>query len=271
MSQEEVSPLLGAATPHSPPGRRTQEGAQGEEIWRKRNSRGGGSGSRGAVHVLWLGAILIVAGLALSRAGFLSRNAGEEDLETLSLRMTPRLPHGLPHVILLYADDQGYNDIGYQSTDLSELTPHLDSLAATGIKLTNYYGMDICTPSRAALLTGMLTIHTGMQHSMISGVKPWGLPLNLNIMPQYFKRLGFATHCGTLPGHRSPSCFRFSRCVLSDPCSLAPAALHPQSASGTSAATPRTIYLWPGALTATSGFIRAMWTISTMCRRSDPA
>ena len=189
---EEGMPLIGASTPQSPPQRRINEGAQAEEMGRKKHSRGG------TVFVLSLGAILLVAGLACSRAGFFRRGAlGDSESPVQSLRATTST--GLPHVVLLYADDQGYNDIGYQSTDLFELTPHLDSLAATGIKLTNYYGMDICTPSRAALLTGMLTIHTGMQHSMISGVKPWGLPLDLNIMPQYFKRLGYATHCGGCP------------------------------------------------------------------------
>ena len=44
---------------------------------------------------------------------------------------------------LLKFSGQGWNDIGYQSTDLSGFTPHLDMLAATGIKLTSYYGMHI--------------------------------------------------------------------------------------------------------------------------------
>ena len=99
-----------------------------------------------------------------------------------------------PHIIMFYADDQGWNDIGYQSEDLFAATPHLDALAAGGIKLTGYYGMPVCTPSRAALLTGMYTIHTGMQHSIVTSNHPYALPLDLTIMPQYLKALGYATH-----------------------------------------------------------------------------
>lgn len=53
------------------------------------------------------------------------------------------MPSTPPHLVLMLADDQGWNDIGYQSTDLGSCTPHLDSLAAAGIKLTNYYGMPV--------------------------------------------------------------------------------------------------------------------------------
>jgi hypothetical protein len=92
-----------------------------------------------------------------------------------------------PHVALFLVDDQGWNDIGYQSTDLFALTPTIDSLAADGIKLTSYYTMHTCTPARASLLTGLYTIHTGMQHAIITINYPYALPLDLAIMPQYFQ------------------------------------------------------------------------------------
>ena len=96
----------------------------------------------------------------------------------------PSIP---PHIALFLVDDQGWNDVGYQSTDLSALTPTVDALAADGITLTSYYTMHTCTPARASLLTGMYTIHTGMQHAIITLNYPYALPLDLAIMPQYFQ------------------------------------------------------------------------------------
>lgn len=57
-----------------------------------------------------------------------------------------------PHIIFIMTDDQGFNDIGYHSSDIK--TPVLDKLAAEGVKLENYYIQPICTPSRSQLITG---------------------------------------------------------------------------------------------------------------------
>ena len=56
-----------------------------------------------------------------------------------------------PHIVLYLADDQGWNDVGWQSTDFSGFTPTLDALAAGGVKLTNYYGMKTTLPAACAL------------------------------------------------------------------------------------------------------------------------
>ncbi|CAM9165888.1 unnamed protein product, partial [Ectocarpus sp. 8 AP-2014] len=75
--------------------------------------------------------------------------------------------HRQPNVIFFLVDDVGTNDIGRQSTDLSELTPFLDSLSSRGVVLGNYYTNQICTPSRASLMTGRDAFRTGMQYSII--------------------------------------------------------------------------------------------------------
>ena len=57
-----------------------------------------------------------------------------------------------PNIVLVLADDLGFNDIGYHNPDI--YSPNLDELAANGVKLENYYVQPICTPSRAQLMTG---------------------------------------------------------------------------------------------------------------------
>ena len=53
------------------------------------------------------------------------------------------------------SDDQGYADVGYHNPDCPIPTPNIDKLAMNGIRLENYYVHPTCTPSRAALLTGI--------------------------------------------------------------------------------------------------------------------
>ena len=67
-----------------------------------------------------------------------------------------------PNVILIVTDDQGWVDLGsYGSSDLS--TPHLDSLAARGLRFTDFYtAAASCSPSRAAFMTGMYPQRVGI-------------------------------------------------------------------------------------------------------------
>src|SRR5882672_1620803 len=81
-----------------------------------------------------------------------------------------------PNVIIFMADDMGWADVGYHSDHI--LTPNIDTLAADGVVLNNFYVQPLSCPSRAALLTGVHPIHTGLQNYVIINQSPTGLPLH---------------------------------------------------------------------------------------------
>ena len=62
-------------------------------------------------------------------------------------------PRGAPNIVLLYMDDMGWSDPSCFGSEIE--TPHLDRLAAEGLRFTNYTTHPICSTARAALLTGM--------------------------------------------------------------------------------------------------------------------
>ena len=66
-----------------------------------------------------------------------------------------------PHIVLIVADDLGYNDVSWHNSDI--ISPNLAKLVENGITLENHYVQPICTPTRSALMTGLYPIHTGRQ------------------------------------------------------------------------------------------------------------
>ena len=68
-----------------------------------------------------------------------------------------------PHIIMVVGDDIGLGDVGFMGSGASYVqTPYLNSLAQNGTVLTKYYVQPTCSPTRAALLTGKASIHTGV-------------------------------------------------------------------------------------------------------------
>src|ERR1700677_460850 len=67
-----------------------------------------------------------------------------------------------PNIVLILADDLGYGDLGCYGHPTIR-TPHLDRMAGEGTRFTDFYSAgEVCTPSRAALLTGRYAIRSGM-------------------------------------------------------------------------------------------------------------
>src|SRR5512144_2102969 len=69
-----------------------------------------------------------------------------------------------PNIVIILADDLGWGDLGCYGHP-SIRTPNLDRMAAEGMRFTDFYSAaEVCTPSRAALLTGRYPIRSGMCH-----------------------------------------------------------------------------------------------------------
>ncbi len=96
-----------------------------------------------------------------------------------------------PNVILMFSDDQGTLDLGcYGSADLH--TPHLDALARRGVRFTQFYSAAaICSPSRAALLTGRYPQRAGVPGNV--PIRKHGLPSAQVTVAEMLKAAGYAT------------------------------------------------------------------------------
>lgn len=115
-----------------------------------------------------------------------------------------------PNIVILFADDLGYGDLGcYGSPTIR--TPHLDRMAAEGLRFTDFYSAaEVCTPSRAALQTGRYPIRSGMcgDRRVLFPNSAGGLPQAEITIAEALKPHGYATahigkwHLGIHPGGR---------------------------------------------------------------------
>ena len=98
-----------------------------------------------------------------------------------------------PNVIMILTDDQGYGDLSCMgATDFR--TPHLDALAADGVRFTSMYAASpVCSPSRAALLTGRYPGNAGVRAILAGHRRASGLTPAVPTLATALKKLGYAT------------------------------------------------------------------------------
>ena len=109
-----------------------------------------------------------------------------------------------PNILMLFGDDWGYGDLGanWDGVDPSksdpkfprpQWTPHMDALAASGIRFTDFHAAaSVCTPSRAGLLTGRLGLRTGVTHNF-NAASSHGLPIGEITIAAHLKAANYRT------------------------------------------------------------------------------
>src|SRR5688572_23298878 len=113
-------------------------------------------------------------------------------LSGTAVSAAPTTAPARPNVVIIVADDMGFADVGFNGcTDIK--TPNLDRLAASGVRLDQFYVQPVCSPTRAALMTGRYPMRHGLQ---VGVVRPWaqyGLPLDERTLPQALQETGYTT------------------------------------------------------------------------------
>ncbi|MDE1991011.1 MAG: arylsulfatase [Rhizobiaceae bacterium] len=143
---------------------------------------GGASGNKiSRRKVLMSGAAFVASGVALT-TGLLGGFAGAGPAEAQAMK---------PNIIYIIADDVGWHDTGFQGSDIK--TPHLDKLAEEGARFEQFYVQPMCTPTRAAFMTGRYPLRYGLQTGVIPAAGTYGLPLDEYLLPQTLKDAGYKT------------------------------------------------------------------------------
>ncbi|MFK7767887.1 MAG: sulfatase [Mariniblastus sp.] len=100
-----------------------------------------------------------------------------------------------PNFIIIFTDDQGYNDLGCFGSKKIK-TPNIDQLATEGRKFTSFYvPCSVCSPSRAALLTGCYPKRVGMHRHVLFPKSDYGLNPEEHTIADHLKANGYATAC----------------------------------------------------------------------------
>jgi len=94
-----------------------------------------------------------------------------------------------PNILILLADDLGWNDVGYRNA--KRVTPVINQLAKEGIELQRFYTYPVCSPARAALLSGIMPRRFGIVDVMGPGQQ--GIPKTVVTLPAKLKSLGYQT------------------------------------------------------------------------------
>ena len=104
-----------------------------------------------------------------------------------------KIDQNLPNIVIIFTDDQGYGDLAsYGNTAMN--TPNTDRMAAEGMRFTDFYmAAGVCTPSRAALLTGSYPKRVGLAHRVLFPYSETGLNPDEITIADMLKEKGYAT------------------------------------------------------------------------------
>ncbi len=133
-----------------------------------------------------------------------SRSSTQPATQPSGQASRPSSRSGPPHIVFLLADDLGFRDVGFHGSEIK--TPNIDRLAKEGTRLEQFYVQQVCSPTRAAFLTGRYPSRTGLHLGVIRPWEPWGLGLDERLLPQILKEAGYETAiCGKWHlGHHTP-------------------------------------------------------------------
>jgi arylsulfatase A-like enzyme len=96
-----------------------------------------------------------------------------------------------PNIVYFLADDMGWGDAGFHGSEIK--TPAIDSIAARGARLEQFYVQPVCSPTRASFMTGRYPMRMGLQVSVIRPWAEYGMPLTEQTLPQGLKSVGYET------------------------------------------------------------------------------
>ncbi|MFT5131414.1 MAG: arylsulfatase A-like enzyme [Rhodothermales bacterium] len=101
---------------------------------------------------------------------------------------------GKPNIVILFADDMGYSDIGCYGSEIR--TPNLDALAANGLRFSQFYNTGRCCPSRASIMTGLYSHQAGVGHMTRDEKRPGyrgQLGFDTVTIPEVLRTAGYRT------------------------------------------------------------------------------
>ena len=126
----------------------------------------------------------------LSRREFLAKASGAAISAMLTTGPAAAGQNRKPNIVILVADDLGWNAVGYHNKDIR--TPNIDErLVRSGIELDNFYVCPMCSPTRAGIMTGRYPIRYGFARSVIPPQRDYGVPVDEVMLPEALGRCGY--------------------------------------------------------------------------------